>query len=95
MNRLTVRINFGKVSGCKSAGCPNGSGVCNTKDTPLSEIKQELIEHLKILIQDKKNFSNKHKIKNALVKFELFDKKENKKHGIILLHKIYYFLLIL
>ena len=28
MNRLTVRINFGKVSGCKSAGCPNGSGVC-------------------------------------------------------------------
>ena len=29
MNRLTVRINFGKVSGCKSAGCPNGSGVCN------------------------------------------------------------------
>ena len=57
--------------------------VINTKDTPLSEIKQELIEHLKILIQDKKNFSNKHKIKNALVKFELFDKKENKKHGII------------
>ena len=33
--------------------------VINTKDTPLSEIKQELIEHLKILIQDKKNFSNK------------------------------------
>ena len=61
--------------------------VINTKDTPLSEIKQELIEHLKILIQDKKNFSNKHKIKNALVKFELFDKKENKKHGIILSRK--------
>ena len=39
--------------------------VINTKDTPLSEIKQELIEHLKILIQDKKNFSNKHKIKNG------------------------------
>ncbi|MCG3685327.1 hypothetical protein L5F35_03765, partial [Aliarcobacter butzleri] len=25
---LAVRINSGRVSGCKSAGCPNCSGVC-------------------------------------------------------------------
>ena len=53
MNRLTVRINFGKVSGCKSAGCPNCSGGCNSDKISGSKDERPGLENcLKALRED-------------------------------------------
>ena len=75
MNRLTVRINFGKVSGCKSAGCPNGSGVCTNE---LFEFLKQIIDirnehaHIKAMSLEKFDdlnnllFTNESNIKKLL-----------------------------